>query len=198
VIAAPRGRARQMNAGARQAAGDVLWFLHADSRLPPGAAAAIDACLQEPAVAGGCFRLCIPERHLLYRVSDTLGNRAVDLFHLACGDHGIFLRRAVFDAIGGYRAIPLMEDLDLYRRARARGRMRQISHAIVTSPRRWQREGLLRTTAVDTLLLALYVSGTPLPWLHALDTRLRRRQPSEAFSVRRTRNNRNARETIRE
>lgn len=175
VIAAPRGRARQMNAGAAAASGDIFWFLHADSRLPPGAVAAIDAALQAPEVAGGCFRLRIPERHLLYRVSDALGNRAVDLFRLACGDHGIFLRRAVFSKIGGYRDLPFMEDLDLYRRARARGRMRQLPPAITTSARRWQRQGLLRTTAVDTLLLALYVAGTPIPWLHALDARLRRR-----------------------
>jgi rSAM/selenodomain-associated transferase 2 len=174
VIAAPRGRARQMNAGASAAAGDVFWFLHADSHVPPGAVSAIEHLLRTPEVAGGCFRLRIPEPHFLYRWSDTIGNRAVDLFGLACGDHGIFLRRAVFEAIGGYRETPLLEDLDLYRRSRAHGQMRQLPAAITTSPRRWQRQGLFRTTAIDTLLLALYVSGAPIPWLCALDRRLRR------------------------
>jgi len=183
VIGAPRGRARQMNAGAAATGGDVLWFLHADSRLPPGAVAAIDRLLHAPRVAGGCFRLRIPQPHLLYRWSDTVGNAAVDLFRLACGDHGIFLRRAVFEAIGGYRETPLLEDLDLYRRARAYGRMRQIPAAITTSPRRWQTQGLLRTTAIDTLLLALYAGGAPLPWLCALDRRLRKiaRQPLDSL-----------------
>lgn len=175
VIAAPRGRARQMNAGAVVASGEVFWFVHADSLLPDGAVAAIEAALCSPKVAGGCFRLRIPERHPIYRISDRLGNLGVDLFRLACGDHGIFVRRRVFETIGGYREVPLLEDIDFYRRARALGRMRQLSLAITTSARRWQRHGLYRTTAIDVLLLGLYVCGAPLPWLDALNSRLRGR-----------------------
>jgi rSAM/selenodomain-associated transferase 2 len=173
VITSPEGRARQMNAGAAAATGDLLWFLHVDSRLPDGAVAAIEEAMGEREVAGGCFRLRIPERHLVYRWNDVVGNLGVDLFGMACGDHGIFVRRTVFEAVGGYPEVTLLEDLEFYRRARAYGRMRQLAPAITTSARRWQRHGLYRTTAVYTAILALYCCGAPLPWLTALYARLR-------------------------
>jgi rSAM/selenodomain-associated transferase 2 len=173
VIVSARGRARQMNAGAAAAAGDALWFLHADSRLPAGATAAIAGALQAPGTAGGCFRLRIPERHLVYRWNDWAGNLGVDLFRLACGDHGIFVRRAVFEAISGFPDVPLLEDVAFYRGARSRGRMRQLRPAITTSARRWQRNGLYRTTLIYTAILALYGCGAPLPWLRQLYARLR-------------------------
>jgi rSAM/selenodomain-associated transferase 2 len=173
VISSEPRRARQMNAGAAAAAGDVLWFLHADSRLPVGAAAAIAECLRAPGTAGGCFRLRIPERHLVYRWNDWAGNLGVELFRMACGDHGIFVRRAVFEAVEGYPEVPLLEDVSFYRRARAHGRMRQLRPAITTSARRWQQNGLYRTTFLYTAILALYCCGAPLPRLQQLHTRLR-------------------------
>jgi rSAM/selenodomain-associated transferase 2 len=173
VIGSARGRGCQMNAGAAAAAGDALWFLHADSRLPAGATAAIAGALRAPGTAGGCFRLRIPERHLLYRWNDRAGNLGVDLFRMACGDHGIFVRRAVFEAVGGYPDVPLLEDVAFYRRARACGRMRQLRPAITTSPRRWQQNGLYRTTFLYTAILALYRCGAPLSWLQQLHARLR-------------------------
>jgi rSAM/selenodomain-associated transferase 2 len=173
VIAAPPGRARQMNVGAAAAAGDVLWFLHVDSQLPAGAVSAIESALESPEVAGGCFRLRIPERHLIYRWSDVVGNLGVDLFGMACGDHGIFVRRAVFEAVGGFPDVGLLEDLAFYRRARAHGRMPQLAPAIATSARRWQRYGAYRTTAIYTAILALYCCRAPFPWLTRLYGHLR-------------------------
>jgi hypothetical protein len=129
--------------------------------------------LRAPEIAGGCFRLRIPERHLVYRWNDRAGNLGVDLFKLACGDHGIFVRRPVFEAVGGYPELPLLEDVAFYRRARACGRMRQLPLPITTSARRWQRNGVYRTTALYTAILGLYCVGAPFPWLQSLATRLR-------------------------
>ena len=131
VLHAPRGRARQMNAGAAVARGEVLWFLHADSELPRDPRRAMAAALGDTRVAGGCFRLRFPKRALIYRVSDSVGNLAVDLFRLALGDHGIFCRRTAFKKVGGYREVPILEDAELYRALRRIGRMRQLRAEIV-------------------------------------------------------------------
>jgi rSAM/selenodomain-associated transferase 2 len=173
VLTAPPGRAQQMNGGARVAAGELLWFVHADSRVPEGALSMICAALADPRVAGGCFRLEIPRPNLVYRLSDRLGNLGVDLFGMACGDHGLFVRRTVFEQIGGYPDVPILEDVELYRRARRRGAMRQLPAAIRTSPRRWERNGPWRTTAIYTTILALYVLGVPIQRLHRIYQRLR-------------------------
>src|SRR5258708_39478 len=130
-IAAPRGRASQMNAGAGRASGDVLWFLHADSSLPPDAAVEIQRALSDPRIVGGCFRLRFPRRAWIYRVSDSLGNLGVEVFGFALGDHGIFCRRTSFEEAGGYPEAPIFEDAELYRRLSRIGRMRQLSPAIV-------------------------------------------------------------------
>lgn len=167
LLSSERGRARQMNAGAQAAAGEVLWFLHADSRLPPGAGDAVLDAIAGGA-AGGCFRIRIPEAAPIYRVSDRLGNAAVDLFRLALGDHGIFCTRAAFVGVGGYPEVPLMEDAELYRALRKRGRMRQLPQMIETSPRRYQRFGPYRTTAIYLLILILYMVRVPIPVLARL------------------------------
>jgi rSAM/selenodomain-associated transferase 2 len=159
VVRAPRGRAVQMNVGAAQAGGRVLWFLHADSRLPPEPLREIARALEDPRLAAGCFRLRIPRPDPIYRVSDTLGNLGVDLFRIALGDHGIFCRREAFEAVGGYPPVPLMEDAELYRRLRRQGQVRQLRPSIETSPRRYQELGPYRTTLVYGLILACYAAG---------------------------------------
>ena len=194
VLHAPRGRARQMNAGAAAARGDVLWFLHADSELPADPLAAMTAALGDPRTVGGCFRLRFPRREWVYRVSDSLGNVAVDLFRIALGDHGIFCRRAAFEQVGGYPDVPLMEDANLYRALRRQGgRMRQLRAFIVSSPRRYEQCGPVRTTACYLLILALYVSGARMATLLSIYRRfvgskprkpLRDRVSPEAASVR--------------
>jgi rSAM/selenodomain-associated transferase 2 len=160
VVRGPRGRALQSNRGAAEASGEWLWFLHADSRLPADALSCLVDAARDPRLAGGCFRIRIPSPRPIYRVSDSLGNVGVDLFRIALGDHGIFCRRSVFDEVGGYPELPLMEDAELYVRLRRRGHVRQLPAAIETSPRRYERNGPYRTTAVYTLILALYVLGT--------------------------------------
>ena len=173
VLAAPRGRSQQMNAGAAVARGEVLWFLHADSRLPCEGLRAMADALADPRVAGGCFRLRFPRCHWVYRVSDSLGNIAVDVFRIALGDHGIFCRKAAFRAVGGYPDVPLMEDADLYRTLRQRcGRMRQVPAFIVSSPRRYEQFGPVRTTAYYLVILALYLANARAETLVAVYRRL--------------------------
>ena len=172
VITATGGRASQMNAGAAAGRGEILWFLHADSELPPRAVESIGRLLADPRLVGGCFRLRFPRREWIYRVSDSLGNLGVDVFRFALGDHGIFCRRASFEAVGGFPQVPILEDAELYRRLRGVGKMRQLRDAIVSSPRRYEKLGPYRTTAFYALILALYIVGVRIKTLHGLYRRL--------------------------
>ncbi len=157
LLRTPPGRAIQMNTGARFATGDTLLFLHADSRLPPQAGPLIAAALEDSRICGGCFRLRFPRPEWIYRISDSLGNIAVDLFRIAFGDHGIFCRREDFFRAGGYPLVPLMEDADFYRRLKRLGRVRQLRAAVVTSPRRYEQMGTYRTTIFYLAILLLYL-----------------------------------------
>lgn len=173
VIEAPTGRARQMNAGARLASGDVLWFLHADSTLPESAADEIRVAFEDPDIVGGCFRLRLPARGLAYRICDDLGNLAGGLLKVTCGDHGIFVRRRAFEAVGGYPDVPLMEDLALCRKLRRAGKFVQLRSYVVAEPRKWIRNGPYVTTGMYLLLIVLYFSGFPMPVLTRLYKRLK-------------------------
>jgi rSAM/selenodomain-associated transferase 2 len=168
VIAARRGRALQMNAGAEIARGEVLWFLHADADVPVDSVDRIRAALKDCSVAGGCFRLRYPRREWIYRVSDSLGNLGVHLFGFGLGDHGIFCRRSAFARVGGHPIVPILEDAELYRRLRRAGRMRQLPEAILSSPRTFEKCGPYRTTCVYFAILFLYVIGAPIPWLNKI------------------------------
>lgn len=174
VIEAAGGRAAQMNAGAAIARGQILWFLHADSKLPAHAVASIGHVLADPGQIGGCFRLRFPRREWIYRVSDSLGNLGVEVFGIALGDHGIFCRRSSFEKIGGFPEVPILEDAELYRQLRRIGRLRQIADEIVSSPRRYEMLGPYRTTAYYTVILALYMAGMRIETLHRLYRRLNR------------------------
>ena len=173
VILARRGRALQMNAGAEIARGDVLWFLHADLDVPPGSAAIIERALTDPRMVGGCFRLRFPRPEWIYRVGDSLGNVGVDLFGFALGDHGIFCRRAAFRLAGGYSDVPILEDAEIYRHLRRKGRMLQLRQKIVSNPRAFEAHGRYRTTAVYFSILALYVLGVPIRILNGIYRRFR-------------------------
>jgi rSAM/selenodomain-associated transferase 2 len=172
VLTAGRGRAAQMNAGARAARGDVFWFVHADCAIPPNCLEQIAGTLEEPQMVGGCFRIRFPRPQLIYRVSDAVGNLAVKLFGRCYGDHGIFCRRDAFSAIGGYPDGPLFEDAEFYHLLSQRGRTRQLQSYIVPSPRRYEKIGPYRLTAAYVLLSALYISRVPIPFLEKIYNRL--------------------------
>ena len=174
LIVAPRGRASQMNAGAAVARGEVLWFLHADLRVPANSLTEIARALSDSRVVGGCFRLRFPPRPLIYRVSDSLGNAGVKVFGFALGDHGIFCRRTEFGRVSGHPDVPILEDAEIYRALRRRGRMIQLRREIRCSPRAYETYGPHRTTAVYFLILALYVLGVPISSLNGIYRRFRR------------------------
>jgi rSAM/selenodomain-associated transferase 2 len=152
VIAAPRGRAAQMNAGAAGARGEVLLFLHADTLLPVGSVTAVLAALQDPAVIGGAFRVrlaasCGAGRYVLATLGITgrmIGVRA-DVTRVFTGDQAIFMRAEAFRSVGGYPEIPLMEDVELSRRMRRAGKTVLLRLRVETSGRRWEAWGPLRT-----------------------------------------------------
>lgn len=173
VLSADRGRAPQMNAGAAVARGDALWFLHADLFIPSDGAKAIEHAFADHCVVGGCFRLRFPRSELIYRVSDSLGNIGVDVFGFALGDHGIFCRREDFLSAGGYADVPILEDAELYRALRHKGRMPQLRGEIVSSPRAYEKYGAYRTTGIYFAILALYVCGVSIPILNRIYRRFR-------------------------
>jgi len=176
VIAARRGRASQMNAGAAVARGEVLWFMHADLAAPADSIAQIQKLLRDARIVGGCFRLRFPRGEWIYRVSDSLGNHAVNVFGFALGDHGIFCLREAFRQVGGYPEVPILEDAEIYRRLRRAGRMVQIREEVVSDPRAFEAHGRYRTTAVYFSILALYVIGVPIRVLNRIYRRFRRQR----------------------
>jgi rSAM/selenodomain-associated transferase 2 len=162
-----RGRARQMNAGARAARGDTLLFLHADTRLPPAAAAAIARALSDPGVIGGRFDVRFSNDRWPFRVIAAFMNWRSRLTRIATGDQAIFVRRAAFDALGGYPDLPLMEDVELCRRLKRLGRIVCLRQRVTTSARKWEQEGIVRTILLMWTLRFLYFCGVEPDRLHA-------------------------------
>ena len=157
VLAAPRGRSSQLNAGARAARGEALVFLHADTRLPPDADRLVLEALRGRRWGHFDVRIDGPGA-LLALVGATMSLRS-RLTGIATGDQAIFVRRNVFDALGGYAAIPLMEDIELSRRLRRGGPPACLRARVLTSARRWQARGVLRTIVLMWRLRLAYALG---------------------------------------
>ncbi|MBC8164208.1 MAG: TIGR04283 family arsenosugar biosynthesis glycosyltransferase, partial [Roseiflexaceae bacterium] len=161
VVHAPRGRARQMNAGAFQAQGDVLLFLHADTRLPPHAGERIALALRDPAVVAGGWALRFDAPGWLYELIARSTNLRSRLRHIFTGDQAIFVRADVFHALGGFADIPLMEDLEIWARLGAAGCVALLTPPVLVSARRHRRYGPLRVLATGWLYQLLYALGMP-------------------------------------
>jgi rSAM/selenodomain-associated transferase 2 len=159
VVAAPRGRARQQNAGAAAATGDVLLFLHADTRLPPDADARIAAALAAPGACWGRFDVRLTGRAPLLRLVERLISLRSRLTGIATGDQAIFVRRDTFQAIGGFPDQPLMEDVALSRALRRIARPACLREAVLTSSRRWETRGIWRTIVLMWRLRLAYALG---------------------------------------
>lgn len=159
VIQAGRGRARQMNAGAAIATGAALLFLHADTRLPEDAPEAVREALADSAVIGGAFRLSIAPATPALRLVAAGANLRARWLGLPYGDQALFVRRSAFFDLGGFPDVPLLEDLMFVRRLARRGRIRLLPQAVVTSARRWRREGVLTVTLRNQLFVALWACG---------------------------------------
>lgn len=158
VLGAPRGRASQMNAGAARASGAWLVFLHADTRLPDAALARLCSGLPSPALWGR-FDVRIDHPHWLLRVVSVMMNWRSRLSGVATGDQAMLVRRDVFEQVGGFPDMALMEDIALSKRLRALARPLCLSPPVLTSPRRWLRHGIWRTIWLMWRLRAAYFFG---------------------------------------
>jgi len=158
IVLAPRGRARQMNAGAAGSHGSVLLFLHADTRLPASALADLEAALDDDA-QWGRFDVRISGRHTMLRVVAALINLRSRLSGIATGDQAIFVRRRAFDEVGGYADYPLMEDLALSDALRKRWKPSCLKAKVTTSGRRWEQHGVWRTIVLMWALRSAYRLG---------------------------------------
>ncbi len=159
VLVANAGRAFQMNAGARAAAGDVLLFLHADSLLPLAADRLVLQGLAEGDHVWGRFDVRIAGSHPLLRAVETMMNLRSRLTHICTGDQGIFVRRETFEAVGGYPSQALMEDIALSARLRRVSAPLCLRACSLTSARRWESRGVLRTIALMWWLRWRYALG---------------------------------------
>jgi rSAM/selenodomain-associated transferase 2 len=160
LVRSEPNRATQMNAGARAARGDVLWFVHVDAEVPQGCLDEIERILDDPKVVGGYFRIRLPHG-LVYRLTDSFAHYAGILLRMRCGDHGIFCRRTVFVDIGGFPEVPLMEDVEFLRRLRRCGRVKYSERRILVSPRRYESVGSVRLTLAHGVIATLYIFGVP-------------------------------------
>ena len=151
------GRGHQMNAGAANADGEWLIFLHADSTLPPGWLPALGDL--DGDVVGGWFRFALDDSAWQARVIERLVAWRVHHLRLPYGDQGLFVRRRVFQLLGGFRELPLLEDVEFVRRLVRTGRVVELPLALGTSSRRWRRDGWFRRSAKNTAIVLLYFAG---------------------------------------
>lgn len=159
VFTSPRGRAKQMNAGAHHATGDVLVFLHADTRLPSSAFEDIRASLDDAEIVGGRFDVKLDGEGLMLEIVGHMINLRSRLTRVATGDQAIFVRRKVFEELRGFPDIPLMEDIAFSRALKRKGKVACLHSRVVTSARRWQLEGAWRTVLKMWALKSLYLLG---------------------------------------
>jgi rSAM/selenodomain-associated transferase 2 len=157
---AEKGRARQMNHGAALATGDVILFLHADTRLPSGAFALIRSAMNDKRFVGGAFDLGFDTKRAIFRITERYVFLRTRLTKIPFGDQAIFIRREYFEKIGGYRDLPIMEDVELMRRIRKRAdSIHIIPLKVRTSVRRYEQEGILFCTFRNWLLQLSYALG---------------------------------------
>jgi len=155
-----KGRGGQLNRGAAIAAGDVLLFLHADTVLPPAAFERIAEAMRDEGCVGGAFNLRIDSRRAGFRVIETVASLRSRLTRIPYGDQAIFIRASYFRTLGGFREIPIMEDVDLMRRIKRKGgRIVIFREPVITSARRWEKEGLVFGTIRNWFLMTLYLCG---------------------------------------
>lgn len=161
-LSSPKGRARQMNCGAARALGQILLFVHADSRLPQAAFSRIEDVMSSGRYVGGAFDLGVDSPHPFIRFLCYTSSIRARLSRIPYGDQAIFIGKAYFHKIGGYPPIPLMEDVELMKRIKGKGdKITIIKERIFSSARRWQEEGILYSWLRNHRLRILYSLGVP-------------------------------------
>jgi rSAM/selenodomain-associated transferase 2 len=158
-LQAPQGRANQLNAGAAKAIGRILAFVHADTIVPRSFAADIEAAMRDLATVGGRFDLILDDPAAPYRLIGWLISVRSRLSRTATGDQAMFVRREVFERLGGFPQIEICEDLDFARRLKRAGKVACLRSQVVTSARRWQRAGLIRTVVRMWVIRLSYLAG---------------------------------------
>jgi rSAM/selenodomain-associated transferase 2 len=158
VVLGPAGRGAQLNRGAAATDAEILLFLHADTTLPPGAAAAVREAVARGCCGGGFRVRFVPER-ALFRLGAAVANARTRITRVPLGDQAQFVTREAFARLGGYREWPLLEDLDFARRLKRAGRVAMLPLAVDTSARRFERRGPVRTVATNWLIWTLFLCG---------------------------------------
>jgi rSAM/selenodomain-associated transferase 2 len=159
LLHSPPGRAIQMNQGAAISTGDILLFLHADTQLPDQFDALIRETLSRPQTIAGAFELRIDAKSLGVRLVEWGANLRSRHLQLPYGDQAIFMTKAVFQAAGGFPELPIMEDFEFMQRLKQKGTIRIVRAAVLTSGRRWQTLGVVRTTLINQLVIGGYFLG---------------------------------------
>ena len=159
LVTAPGGRARQMNEGAKASRGEILLFLHADTELPSDAKTIIETTLADQRMVGGRFDVRFDRPSMWGTIISRMMNWRSRLSGIATGDQALFVRRPVFEQMGGFADMPLMEDIDFSRRLKRKGATAALTATVTTSFRRWERHGPLRTILLMWALRFLYWIG---------------------------------------
>lgn len=158
-VTAPRGRASQMNEGARASGGEILLFLHADTQLPHDAKAKIESTLSDQRIVGGRFDVRFDRPSIWGAVISRMMNWRSRLSGIATGDQALFVRRPIFERMGGFADLPVMEDIDFSRRLKRMGATAALTETVTTSFRRWEQQGPLQTILLMWGLRLLYWMG---------------------------------------
>ena len=153
-VSSPPGRGRQQHTGARAATGDILLFLHCDTTLPLNFTDLVKKNLRQKGVAAGAFKLAINERGAAYRLIEFGANLRSRILQLPYGDQALFMKRDTYFAAGGFPDLPILEEIAILPRLKKHGRIVIAPACAVTSARRWQRHGTVKTTVINQLMLA--------------------------------------------
>jgi len=168
VLNSNRGRGTQQHVGACHAQGDVLLFLHADTFLPKGFEIMIEEALGDSGVVLGAFHLGYDPPIASFQLIAFMANLRSLLLKMPYGDQGLFMRRSDYFRVGGFKALPLMEDVDLVRRLNRLGKFKLVKGKIRTSARRYNRNGVIYTTVRNWSLIIRYLLGQSPERLHRL------------------------------
>lgn len=161
ILKSAPGRALQLNNGASGANGNILLFLHADTLLPKGFLSLVVEALRKPGVAGGAFSLRIDSRRKALRCISAGANLRSRLLGMPYGDQALFVRAETFACLGGFRQMEIMEDFIFMRSLRRHGKVVTLPQVVVTSARRWEKMGVVRTTLINQLMVCGYTLGVP-------------------------------------
>jgi rSAM/selenodomain-associated transferase 2 len=162
VLKSERGRARQMNAGAREARNDILLFLHADNAVSPEAIKNIEKEIRQNGAVGGCLTQRIDNAGIIFRLIEGQGNNRARRTKIFYGDQGFFVRKDIFERLGGFPDVPIFEDVLFTRKLRGEGKTTVLPDKIIVSARRWEKRGIFRTTLMFNTLLIMFKMGYPL------------------------------------